>query len=266
MALDDTNPYTGKGHGINMDIRNFRDMSGYKNRNGKVMKKNMIFRGGALNRMTREQADYFENTLSIRHILDFRDEKEAEMAKDYPFPIAEYERIGALRVRRPDNNGFSFKKIIKNGMQPSQLSYILEYLKEGYKTMAFGNPAYQRLFSLLLENSGNIYFHCTSGKDRTGVAGFLVMMAMDMEEEDAVKEYLLSNQYLKQETDNLVGQLNISGEYKQMCESLLGVREDFIRLSIHSIQRKYAGYDEFFESEYGLDREKRNRLAEIYCE
>ena len=38
-----------------MNIRNFRDISGYRNRNGKVMKKNMIFRGGALNHMTKSR-------------------------------------------------------------------------------------------------------------------------------------------------------------------------------------------------------------------
>lgn len=132
--------------------------------------------------------------------------------------------------------------------------------------MAFENPAYQRLFELLLRNDGNIYFHCTAGKDRTGVAGFLIMMALGMDEEDAVKEYLLSNKYLKQGTDDLAGQLNIPEKYRQMCELLLGVQEDFIRLTISSIQRKYNGYDEFFESEYKMDKEKRNRLIEIYCE
>lgn len=39
-----------------MDIYNFRDIGGYQNQDGKVMKKNMIFRGGALNRIMREQA------------------------------------------------------------------------------------------------------------------------------------------------------------------------------------------------------------------
>lgn len=63
--------------------------------------------------------------------------------------------------------------------------------------MAFENPAYRRLFELLLRNDGNLYFHCTAGKDRTGVAGFLIMMALGMDEKDAVNEYLLSNQYLK---------------------------------------------------------------------
>ena len=133
-----------------MDIRNFRDISGYKNRDGKVMKKNMIFRGGALDRITQKQADYFENTLAIRHILDFRDKKEAEMAKDYVFPIAKYEQISALRVQKHDDNGFDFEKIIKSKLGVCQFRYILEYLKEGYKTMAFHNPAYERLFNLLL--------------------------------------------------------------------------------------------------------------------
>lgn len=248
-----------------MNIHNFRDISGYINQNGKIMKNNMIFRGGALDRITQEDADYFENTLAIRHILDFRDEREADMAKDCSFHIAEYEQISALRVEKRDENGFDFEKIIKNKMDAGQFQSIYDYLQEGYRTMAFGNPAYQRLFDLLLKNDGNVYFHCTAGKDRTGVAGFLLMMALDMSEEDAVKEYLLSNKCLKEVTDGLAGQLGIPEEYRQMCMPLLGVQEDFIRLTIQSIQTKYASYDEFFESEYRLDREKRKQLVEIYC-
>lgn len=250
---------------MDMNIHNFRDMGGYRNRSGQVMKKNMIFRGGALDRLTREEADYFENTLAIRHILDFRDEKEAAMAKDCSFHIAEYEQISALRVGKHDENGFDFEKIIKNKMDAARFQSVFDYLKEGYRTMAFGNPAYQRLFDLLLKNDGKIYFHCTAGKDRTGVAGFLLMMALYMSEEDAVKEYLLSNQSLKEGMDGLAGRLNIPEEYKQMCMPLLGVQEDFIRLTIQSIQSKYTSYDDFFESEYKLDQEKRKQLVEIYC-
>lgn len=249
-----------------MNIRNFRDISGYVSRDGKVMKKNMIFRGGALEHMTRDEADYFENTLGIRHILDFRDGKEAEMAKDYQFPVAVYEQISALQVKEHDENGFDFERIMKTGLDASQFQFILAYLKEGYQTMPFHNPAYRRLFALLLENDGNIYFHCTAGKDRTGVAGFLIMMALGMEEEDAVKEYLLSNQYLKQEGLALARQLNIPVELQRMCAPLLGVQEEYIRLSIDAIRSKYGDYDTFFANEYKLGRAERERLIEIYCE
>lgn len=103
-----------------MDIRNFRDISGYTNRDGKVMKKNRIFRGGALNHITQEQADYLENTLGIRYILDFRDEQEAKMAQDYRFAAAKYEQIGALRVPKHDEYGFDFETIIKHKMDAAQ--------------------------------------------------------------------------------------------------------------------------------------------------
>lgn len=248
-----------------MNIRNFRDISGYKNTEGKVMEKNMIFRGGALDRITQEQANYFENTLAIRHILDFRDDIEVKLAKDYQFNHIDYEQISALRAERHNDNGFDFEKFVKNNRDVKQFKHIIEYLKEGYKTMPFDNPAYIRLFELLLKNDGNVYFHCTAGKDRTGVAGFLIMMALGMEEEDAIKEYLLSNKYLRQGGDSLSKQLNIPEEYKKMYEPLLYVQEDLIQLTISSIKEKYNNYDEFFEREYQLDWNKRNRLIEIYC-
>ena len=132
--------------------------------------------------------------------------------------------------------------------------------------MAFANPAYQRLFDLLLQDDGNLYFHCTAGKDRTGVAGFLIMMALGVEEEDAIQEYLLSNTYLKQGDDEFAMLLNSSEEKKQLFAPLLGVQEEFIRLTIRSIKEAYTSYDEFFLREYKRDQEKRNRLAELYCE
>ena len=132
--------------------------------------------------------------------------------------------------------------------------------------MAFANPAYQRLFDLLLQDDGNLYFHCTAGKDRTGVDGFLIMMALGVEEEDAIQEYLLSNTYLKQGDDEFAMLLNSSEEKKQLFAPLLGVQEDFILLTIRSIKEAYTSYDEFFLREYKLDQEKRNRLAELYCE
>lgn len=92
------------------------------------------------------------------------------------------------------------------------------------------------------------------------------MMALGMDEEEAVKEYLLSNQYLKQEMDDFIGQLNIPEAYQQMVRPMLGVSEEFIRLTIDSIKRKYNGYDNFFTYEYQLNGEKRKRLMEIYCE
>lgn len=56
------------------NINNFRNVKGYINKDNKKLKANMIFRGGALNRLMPDEIDYFEK-LNIRYVLDSRRSK-----------------------------------------------------------------------------------------------------------------------------------------------------------------------------------------------
>ena len=150
-----------------LKIRNFRDVSGYQNQDGQVMKKNKIFRGASLDQITFDDALYMEKELGIHYILDYRDEKESLMSQDIVFPNAIYERIAALQVKEATDEGFDFGSMLQGEMTLEKLKFLLSYVSEGYKTMAFDNPAYHKLFELLLRNDGHVYFHCTAGKDRT---------------------------------------------------------------------------------------------------
>lgn len=192
-----------------LKIRNFRDVSGYQNQDGQVMKKNKIFRGASLDQITFDDALYMEKELGIHYILDYRDEKESLMSQDIVFPNAIYERIAALQVKEATDEGFDFGSMLQGEMNLEKLKFLLSYVSEGYKTMAFDNPAYHKLFELLLRNDGHVYFHCTAGKDRTGVSAFLIMMALGMSEEDGIQEYLLSNEYLKAFNEAFCDELNI---------------------------------------------------------
>ncbi|MDY2959024.1 tyrosine-protein phosphatase [Floccifex sp.] len=243
---------------MKLNINNFRDISGYTNTEGKTMKPNMIFRGASLDKITDEQAKYMEDTLNIRHILDYRDQQEANSKKDYPFEKAEYERISALITSNNEAQGFDFGELLKKEMTPSHLTYMTNYLLDGYSHMPFNNPAYHRLFDLLLENDGCVYFHCSAGKDRTGIAGFLIMIALKMTEEDAIQEYLKSNASLKDFVEGFYASMNVPDEYRKYGDELLYVNEKNIQCTIKAIKEKYSSYDEFLEKEYGLDENKRN--------
>lgn len=39
-------------------------------------------------------------------------------------------------------------------------------------------------------------FHCTAGKDRTGVAAFLILSALGVSEKQIVEDYLYTNLFL----------------------------------------------------------------------
>jgi len=249
-----------------LNINNFRDVSGYINDEGKTMKKNKIFRGASLHSISYEDADYLNKKLGIRYILDYRDEKESLAKKDVYTEDMVYERISALITGNKNFQGFDFGELLSRGMNKENLLFMIDYLRDGYANMPFNNPAYHKLFELLLKNEGHIYFHCSAGKDRTGISAFLIMMALGMSEEDGIKEYLLSNDSLKSFVDSFYKEYSIPEEYKEYADLLLYVNESNIRLTIDKIKERYATYDEYLEKEYGINEEKRSILKSVYCE
>lgn len=249
-----------------LKISNFRDISGYRNSEGLTMKGKKIFRGASLHLISLDDADYLNKELGIRYILDYRDKKEAESKPDVLVKELVYERISALITGNTKYQGFDFGELLSRGMDQTNLEFMLAYLKDGYSHMPFDNPAYHKLFELLLRNDGNVYFHCSAGKDRTGIGAFLVMIALGMSEEDAIKEYLLSNRYLESFVQKFYLEHNIPQEYKKYADLLLFVNRENIMLTIQSIKNKYKSYNEFLEKEYGINEEKRNILKSIYCE
>lgn len=248
-----------------LNIQNFRDISGYYNQEGKRMKKNKIFRGASLHQMSLDDAKYMEEKLGIRYILDYRDEKEALLHQDILSSHMMYKRIGALNLKG-ESAGFDFGELLSQEMSSDHLKLMTDYIQAGYRTMAFDNPAYHYLFDVLLRNDGHVYFHCSAGKDRTGISAFLVMIALGMSEEDAIKEYMLSNELLKEFVENFYKEHLISQDLRQYSDPLLYVDQRNIMLTIQAIKEKYRDYNEFLENEYHIDEHKRKILKSIYCE
>ncbi len=249
-----------------MNIRNFRDLKGYVNNEGRKLKGNQIFRGGALNELSKEDMQYFSQQLNIKHVLDFRDEKEASLACDKMMDGVSHERISALIVKNHDEHGFDMGSMLQGQMTKEKKDLILAYVIEGYKNMAFNNSAYHQLFERLLENDGGVYFHCTAGKDRTGVACFLIMKSLGMNDEDCLKEYLLSNELLKESNEALCKKLNITVSLISECEPLLYVHKEYLDYTMQAIQEKYTTYEDFFFHEYNLTKEKLDLLKNYYLE
>jgi len=53
---------------------------------------------------------------------------------------------------------------------------------------------YAELFEHLLAEDVPVVFHCTAGKDRTGFAAALVLMALGVSRDEVMKDYLLTNE------------------------------------------------------------------------
>ena len=61
-------------------------------------------------------------------------------------------------------------------------------------------PRFAEFFDLLLASPEPTVFHCTAGKDRTGVAAALLLHALGATREEILRDYLLTNERLKPPT------------------------------------------------------------------
>ena len=147
---------------------------------------------------------------------------------------------------------------------------IIDSLKSYYARMPFNNPAFQAVFGALENEDVPMLFHCTSGKDRTGVGAMLILLALGCSRETALKDYLETNRCRAEQLDALRENFQaMGGEDEERYELMViqyGVLPKFAEAALDAIMERYGSWDRYFEQEYGLDQTRLNALRDRYLE
>ena len=171
-------------------IINARDLGGIALSGGKKVKKNRLIRSAGLFRASEGDIQRLRQDFDLAFIADFRDSVETEREPDKDVPGAEWLHLPALppfpkggfRGNRPENPDFDAR------------------FREIYSDLACSGcaaEAYRGFFRALLEAKGRgVLWHCTQGKDRTGIAALLLLTALGADAEAIKEDYFLSNEGL----------------------------------------------------------------------
>jgi protein-tyrosine phosphatase len=248
------------------NFSNFRDLGGYKTKDDKTVKWGLFYRSEDLSNLKDDDLKYFES-LGIKYVLDYRSEDEVSRNPDVQVRLVKNINIPGMNIKGNDN--LDMTSYVEQVLQVNEVNINPEeLLKEAYKTMPLDNPAYKELFNIFKnpENTA-ILQHCTAGKDRTGVGSALILLALNVDEDIVIKDYLESNNNRKSFTKNIMETYKDfmkDEKVKKMIEGVLGVDEMFIKSSLNSIKNKYGTYEEYFKNEYGLDKHELDRLRKLY--
>ena len=151
---------------------NFRELGGYTGCGGRHVKYGAFYRSPALaNIKTPADRARFEE-LGVRTVFDFRSEKERTLAPDPDFPGVVNIPASAMLAEDGSEVDFDLEKLLRS---EDGIRMLTEGVHESYARMPFGNPAYRALFGAIRAGQTPILFHCTAGKDRTGVAAALIL-------------------------------------------------------------------------------------------
>lgn len=240
-------------------VYNFRDMGGYKARDGRVIKNGLFYRSAALGKMTATDKELFE-TLGIKTIFDYRDHHEVQNNPNPVFPHTHYIQIpakGKHAFDMPTNTGArDFYKVVSADM-----------FRGFYAQMPFHNASFQKLM-VTIQNPDylGLVHHCAVGKDRTGIGSALILLALDVPEETIMEDYLSTNICLRPMVEKMaqVIQQQYNDRELQQFYALMSAREEYLQAALDAIDKQYGSKATYLEQEFGLTTEKRAQL-QSYC-
>lgn len=126
--------------------------------------------------------------LGIKTIFDLRSDGECE--KDgVPTNLEKY---GITRVHAPvfRNDDYSPQSIALRytKLMTSWYTYVNVY----EDMLEFGTSSFQTIFDYIRNDGLPFLFHCTAGKDRTGIIGMLILLLLGVDKNTIAKEYELT--------------------------------------------------------------------------
>ncbi|WP_434778317.1 tyrosine-protein phosphatase [Neisseria sp. Ec49-e6-T10] len=231
-------------------IHNLRDLYGIQTQDHAQIKKGMLFRSANPSLASETDVDYLKS-LNLSHIVDFRSALEKSPEKESSFNqlfprVSQAIELGDFSSNEMLNR---FKTIDKEGAEQFIRSLYSEFPTQ-YK------QKFQAFLKLAEQDGGNILFHCTAGKDRTGFASLLLLSALGVDQDTIMANFLESNLYtgpiFEQNTEH-AAQLGISPDIYQLFQS---VKEDYLYASIKLIKQEFGGLETYLTKTMGIDLDK----------
>ena len=237
---------------------NFREMGGWPAADGRRVKRGLFWRSGALCQIASEEDRKQFEALGIRVVCDLRSGVERTRQPDPEFIGIRRHDIGAIR----DAEGGELPIDANNSLHldADGLRALSREMEAIYSALPFHNPAYREIFREMLAGELPLLFHCSAGKDRTGVAAALILLALGASRETVMADFLATNDCrpgaVRECLEVYRSELEREPELRPILELVSGVRPESMQAVFDAIDRRYACMEDFFAAEYGMGPEQ----------
>jgi len=233
---------------------NFRDAGGYKTKDGKSVTWGKVYRSADVSKLTEKDL----KVLADRHIhtvIDFRGVKESAAAPDHLLPDTKYTLSPAGSDSLPDAK--SMIAAIKKGDFMLKFYSDVTPLGERYK------PMFQQL--LTLPDGEALMYHCTGGRDRTGMATALFLYVLGVDQATIEADYTASNVYLEPVMGKMFKGLTMgTGLDEAQVRNAMELKPEYLRAMFAAINEKYGSVEGFLKKEMGIGEKELKQLRKKY--
>lgn len=223
---------------------NVRDLGGYPAEGGKTTKYKAFLRGDSLHGLTKEDKEYLDG-YGVRLVIDVRGKSEALMHPDHidkkqvdylHVPLLDHIQSEALRGKMPTDMGDMYIELVENS-------------KGGLK----------KIFERMARQEGCVLYHCTAGKDRTGVITMFLLRLAGVKDDVILADYSVSETNMKEEFDRQRKMVEAAGI--KIPDYIFESRPEFLKKLMDHIDKAYGGAQGYLK-EIGLADEDVGKLKE----
>ena len=223
---------------------NTRDLGGYCTKDGKVTKFNVFVRSNRLTELTYEDNEFLRK-YNITDIIDLRGNTNIQSSfisddninKDY------------FNLHYIPLSNIEIEQYVKENSQTKEFKYGI-----GYSYLLKKKEKIKKIFKVLINSEGGVLFHCSAGKDRTGVIAALILGVCNVNQLDIIANYQVTSTYMKDE--------EIMKEYD---DNLQKSDADYMDTFIKILYKQYGSFENYLLS-CDILKEEINRLKNKFCE
>ena len=241
--------------------KNIRSFDDIVNKDGLKFRENFFYRGGKLYKLGKRDQKKLIKYTQIKEIIDLRTDNEVIEKPDTQFEGIKYKRMPVysddlLGISREKQNYFKVEKIFEMRDVYESLSEdeYLENIREIVK-------------HILNEEDTPLLFHCTEGKDRTGIISLIILSILDFQKEDIIKDYMYTNKINKRRAIRYYWLIRILLLNKRLARNVRDMtlaKLEYLEAFIQGINKRFGSFEGFIKDYLNISDEDRVWLKEKY--
>ena len=209
-------------------IGNARELGGYAAADGRHIKRGRLLRTCHLAGASEDDLRRLADEYRVKLIVDFRSDAEVARLPDPEVEGARYVHIPVIDERLFGSGGAD--AVAHNDDPRDQIGGMLRIAEtqnlSGLYSMIvqseYGQRGFERFFREVLDTpDGAVLWHCTTGKDRTGLAAAFLLSALDVDWDTILFDFELTNVFTADKLDAMRRELERRGCAEELVETVV---------------------------------------------
>ena len=234
-----TEPYSR--HIYFESVINFRDLGGYRARDGRSVSWRRLFRSGDFRSMTANDLALLTGEIGVNSVVDLRSQPEVER-----------QGIGLLSDAGINYHNISFIAGTDRA-EDERLFRECTHMGEFYLHMISHHEFGERIVAALevIAEPANhpLVFHCAVGKDRTGILAAVLLGAVGVTDADIIQDYSLSTASIQELLRQVKRDPEVSEAIKPLPDYFWEATPESMDIFLAALKREHGSIESFLKAQ-----------------